>query len=203
MSVKDIERPSLRERQRQERGEAILQAAFSLIVEQGYEALTMEGVAERVGISRQTLYHHFASKEEITLQAIVAMVDEGTQEILSTDVLLLPIERLERIMRRMLGLRFSPVRAAFVKAKTALLPLKAHPDCQRALERRTVALAGIVEEAQAQGELRADLPPRLIVQMLLGLISDAHYEDLIIVDQTSPATIVDAVVTTFFRGLRP
>ncbi len=197
------EKPGLRERQRQERGEAILQAAFSLIIEQGYEALTMEGLAERVGISRQTLYHHFASKEEITLRAIVAMVKEGTREIEATDPALTPVERLTDITRRLLELRFSPARAAFVKAKPALLPLKSHPDYLAAFEQRAAALARIVEDAQAQGELRAGLPPRLVVQMLLGLVSDAHYEDLIATGQASSAAVVDAVVTTFFRGLRP
>ena len=43
--------------------------------------LTMEGLAERVGISRQTLYHHFASKEHIALQAVLTLMAQGLQAI--------------------------------------------------------------------------------------------------------------------------
>jgi AcrR family transcriptional regulator len=197
------EKLGLRERQRQARGEAILQAAFTLIVEDGYEALTMEGLAERVGISRQTLYHHFASKEEITLRAILTLMERGLQTIEAIDPDVAPIERLRRVVRWLLESRFQPATAAFVKARHSLMPLKAHPDYKRAFEQRAAALARMVEAAQSAGELRADLPSALIVQMLLGLVSEPSYESLIAAGTASHAAVTDAVLDVFFQGLRP
>ena len=83
--------PGLRERQKQARGEAILEAAFALIVEEGYDALTMEGLAARVGISRQTLYHHFVSREDIVLRAVLSLMAQGIEAIQSFDPALAPV----------------------------------------------------------------------------------------------------------------
>jgi AcrR family transcriptional regulator len=197
------EQPGLRERQRQARGEAILEAAFALIVEQGYDALTMEGLAVRVGISRQTLYHHFASREEITLRAVLTLMEQGIDAIQSLDPLLAPVARLKQIVRRMLESRSEPIYAALVKVRHSLMSVKSHPEYQRAFERRASALAQIVEAAQKAGEIRADLPSQLIVQMLLGLVSNASYEELIAAGQTTPTEVTEAIIDVFFTGLRP
>jgi TetR/AcrR family transcriptional regulator, regulator of autoinduction and epiphytic fitness len=193
----------LRERQRVARDQAILDAAFALIVEKGYNALTMEGVAARVGISRQTLYHHFASREEIALRAVLTLMDQGIAVIHSLDQALAPVERLKAVARWMLESRFQPARAALVKVRHSLMTVKSHPDYQLAFERRAAALDEIVAAAQADGELRADLPSRLIVQMLLGLVSDASYEGLIADGRTTLAQATDAIIDVFFTGLHP
>lgn len=203
MTTRPEEQGGLRERQRQARGEAILEAAFALIVEQGYDALTMEALAARVGISRQTLYHHFASREDIVLRAVLTLMERGIEAIQSFDSSLPPAERLKGVVRWMLESRFQPATAALVKVRHSLMTVKAHPDYRRAFERRASALAQIVASAQEAGELRADLPSRLIVQMLLGLVSDASYEDLIAAGQTTLPEVADAIIAVFFTGLRP
>jgi AcrR family transcriptional regulator len=50
---------------------ALIQASIELIAEKGVSALTLRGVARRVGVSHAASHHHFASKTE--LLAAVAM----------------------------------------------------------------------------------------------------------------------------------
>src|SRR3569833_554695 len=88
----------LRERQRQLREQAIVEAAFVLIAEEGYEAMTMDSLAERVGISKPTLYNHFPSKDAITVRALVALNDRTVNAIHAIDDTLPPVERLEHVM---------------------------------------------------------------------------------------------------------
>jgi AcrR family transcriptional regulator len=45
--------------------QAILEAAYSLIVEQGYAATSMRQIAEKVGLALGGIYNHFSSKEEV------------------------------------------------------------------------------------------------------------------------------------------
>jgi AcrR family transcriptional regulator len=45
--------------------EKIVEAASGLFFEQGYQATTIDHVIERSGVSRPTLYAHFAGKEEL------------------------------------------------------------------------------------------------------------------------------------------
>jgi hypothetical protein len=79
--------------------------------------------------------------------------------------------------------------------------VKSHPDYRTAFERRAEALAEIVAAAQDAGEIRADLPSRLIVQMLLGLVSDASYEEVIASGQIQLSEVIGAITQVFFTGL--
>ncbi len=56
---------------------AIIAAARDLLEDGGLEAVSMAGVAERVGIKAPSLYKHFASKKAIE----VALVTDGLAEI--------------------------------------------------------------------------------------------------------------------------
>ena len=49
---------------------AILDAAYALMIEQGYAATSMRQIAERTGLALGGIYNHFSSKEEV-FQAII------------------------------------------------------------------------------------------------------------------------------------
>jgi AcrR family transcriptional regulator len=55
---------------------AVLEAVDDLLVEQGYAAMTMKGIAERAGVGRQTVYRWWSTKAEILLEACVADSDQ-------------------------------------------------------------------------------------------------------------------------------
>lgn len=50
---------------------AVLHAVDDLLMEEGYAAMTMKGIAERAGVSRQTIYRWWATKAEILFEASV------------------------------------------------------------------------------------------------------------------------------------
>lgn len=50
-----------------ERREVFLDAAAATIVEQGVEALTMEGIAARTGVSKALGYRYFANREDVLI----------------------------------------------------------------------------------------------------------------------------------------
>src|SRR5262244_4505780 len=58
-----IERPQ-NARSRRSRA-ALLDATRELITEGGFDALTMAAVAERAGVSRRSVYLHFATRAEL------------------------------------------------------------------------------------------------------------------------------------------
>src|ERR1700744_5075032 len=61
--------PGLRERKRRETSERILEQGLKLFVRHGYEATTLDAIAEAAAISRRNLFHYFKSKEAILLAA--------------------------------------------------------------------------------------------------------------------------------------
>jgi AcrR family transcriptional regulator len=75
------ERP--RERKRRETLHRIAEQGLKLFLTRGYEATTLDAIAEAAGISRRTFFYYFKSKEEILL----AWQDGGFNETLQTAVL--------------------------------------------------------------------------------------------------------------------
>jgi AcrR family transcriptional regulator len=57
----------LRERKRVETHARIQAEAVRLFLERGFEATTLDEIAEAAGVSRRSLFHYFGSKEEIVL----------------------------------------------------------------------------------------------------------------------------------------
>ncbi len=56
---------SLNERRRRQTRNEIAAAATALFIENGYDATTVEAVAEAAGVSRRTAYRHFPLKEDL------------------------------------------------------------------------------------------------------------------------------------------
>ncbi len=67
------------------RRDEILDAAWELFGECGYDAATVTGIIERIGISKGTFYHYFVSKQEL-LEAGVERVVDSCQQTLETAV---------------------------------------------------------------------------------------------------------------------
>lgn len=202
-TVETIEYPrGLRERQRMQREASIIEAAFVLIIEKGYEAMTMDDLAERVGISKPTLYNHFASKEAIAVRTLVELNERAVEAIRAIDSGLPPMERLGQVVRWMIRNRLSPVPAAFVRARPAILPLKTHPDYVAVAGRRIDAIAEIVEAAQEVGEIDAAIPPKLLAQVIFNVVCTPEYDDLLARGEATLSDVEETVLTVIFRGVR-
>lgn len=55
---------------------ALREAMLSLILEKGYDAVTVDEIAERADVSRSTFYLHYRDKEDILLENLEATVDD-------------------------------------------------------------------------------------------------------------------------------
>lgn len=78
--------------------ERILEEAARLFTEKGYEATSVQDLAEALGLSKAALYHHFRGKEEvlyeISHQALEGLLEEGKKALAVPD----PREALLRFM---------------------------------------------------------------------------------------------------------
>ncbi|MFF0010328.1 TetR/AcrR family transcriptional regulator [Streptomyces sp. NPDC005374] len=67
LSPADRPQLGLRERKKIKTREAIRTATYALIKEQGYDATTIEQIAERAEVSPSTVFRYFPTKEDIVL----------------------------------------------------------------------------------------------------------------------------------------
>ncbi|PJI95367.1 TetR family transcriptional regulator [Acidovorax sp. 69] len=61
---------SLRERQREAKRNAVLQAAAQLFNERGFHATSLDDIAARLNVTKPTLYYYVKNKDEILLQCV-------------------------------------------------------------------------------------------------------------------------------------
>ncbi len=59
-----------------ERNKSILQAATTLFMERGFGGTSMDAVAKEAGVSKQTVYSHFAAKENLFSAAITHKIED-------------------------------------------------------------------------------------------------------------------------------
>ena len=69
------------ERKRGRRIAEILTAAAELFGERGYDAVSLEDVADRLDVTKGSLYYYFASKDELVTAAIETLGNEWTARL--------------------------------------------------------------------------------------------------------------------------
>ncbi|HZY42149.1 MAG TPA: TetR/AcrR family transcriptional regulator [Anaerolineae bacterium] len=68
------------ERRKQRTRELLKQAAIELIVEKGYEAVTVEAITDRADMGRGTFYIHFQDKDDIIWSIVKDVIAAGDVE---------------------------------------------------------------------------------------------------------------------------
>ena len=89
--------------------ERIMDTAFGLFRQFGTRSITMDDIAERMGISKKTLYAHFTDKDDMVCQTIARFINIITDECIedrnrsrdAIEELFLVMEMLDRRLRNM------------------------------------------------------------------------------------------------------
>ncbi len=168
----------------------------------GYDATSMEDLARATGLTKSSLYHHVASKEELLRLAVARGVDALFDVLDEPGATAGPaLGRLEHVVRRSVD-----VLVGQLPYVTLLLRVRGNTAAEReALERRRAfdrRLTALVQAAVDEGDVRADLDPALVTRLLFGAVNS-------IVEWYRPrgehdaAQVADTLVAVVLGGLRP
>ena len=143
----------------EERKNEILDVAEQLFAEKGFDNASTNDIINKIGIARGTLYHHFASKEEI----LDAMVERMTSRSISRAAAVIAdksVPLLERLSAAVISLSLNSGAGAEVfeqihRPQNALL----HQKMQERLMSGVVPLiAKLVEEGNTDGTFDSPYP---------------------------------------------
>ena len=184
------------------REEAILQTTCQLLGEKGFDTMTMDDVAQEVGIAKASLYKHFNSKEDLCCAAMVQVLGRVRSYLDSLDAAAAPVEQLRAVVRwsleRLLAqeMPLLPSRNSTLRAV-----LMANPAYIDGLVRVSDQIGQWITRAQAEGSIDPTLPPLVVLYTLYARACDPVVGFLHESGQYSDADIVALVLRTCFDGL--
>ena len=112
------------------KNEAILDAAMAALGERGV-SVSMDEIARRAGVSKQTVYNHYGSKADLVRAMAERRVHEITAPLAGPDAAENPAEALAGYARVLLNAAFAPKGSGLFK--TAILHASDMPDVARAM----------------------------------------------------------------------
>ena len=194
--------PSFRDRQFRWREEAILEAANQLLARHGFETMSMDDLAATVGIAKGSLYKHFDSKEALAAAAMTRLLRQIGAHLAGQAADMPPIDRLKHLLtwalhERAAG-RMPLLPSTSQSVQQALL---ANRDYMMALEDVGNAIAELVDHAQQQGRLRADLPVPVLLYAIYARSCDPSFDYLRASGQWSDAEVIEMMISACFEGL--
>lgn len=94
----------LREKQKEERYAAILQAALRIFAAKGLQEATMDEIAQAAGLGKGTIYYYFSSKDALIEELLCSLAEQYFQSLLEgTENMKDPLAIAERIVTNLLG----------------------------------------------------------------------------------------------------
>ena len=147
---------------------AILEAAAQLLLAQGLEAVSMDAVAERAGVSKATIYRWWPSKETLALDALYDEWDTTRPSPRDTGSLRADLLALLRPwIRRLRARPYGRVIAALI-AEAQTDPEFAEEYRARFVEPRRGPARALFRRAIERGEIPADTKIEVALDLLYG-----------------------------------
>jgi len=185
------------QRRNEEARKAILTAAMELSTDPGFQATSVEAIAKRAGVGKQTIYRWWQSKGAVVLDALnelalPTMSFPDTGDVIAD--LRTQLTGVATLLRQSEGRVFAGLVSAAQNDDSLSRTM-----IETILQPRVDACRERLERAQRQGQLRRDVDLEEVIELLYGPL---YYRLLfrtqpVTTDQ--PAQIIDLA----FTGLRP
>ncbi len=192
------------------KAESILSAANRMFLEHGFGAVSMDAIAREAGVSKATVYAHFAGKEEL-FGAVIGRLCERYLAGFSAGELdpANARESLKTLGARFLGLLLSPDAIALhrlILAEVVRFPGLGEVFWHAGPERNLAQIEAFLRAAAAAGSLQIS-DARLAAEQFVGLVrGETQLRHLLRLEDPTAgraSRAVDSAVETFLRAFGP
>lgn len=178
---------------------AIIEATLELLAERGFQAATMDAIAARAGVGKNTIYRRWCSKEELIAVAIRDLTAEVELED-GDDVYAILLE----YVRDFAHVLADPLLGRILPG--LLGELQRNPElaaawAERVVRPRRKVVSKVLHEALRRGELREGTDPDLIADLLVG----PQFLRLLVPFGSSkvPSRYPEELLQTVWHGIAP
>jgi AcrR family transcriptional regulator len=181
---------------------AIIDATLELLAEEGFQGLSIEAVAARAGVGKTTIYRRWSSKDELVMDAIrevqvsLSVIDTGNfrNDLVTLfktayqGIMAHPL--LEQLVLKFIGDYQTNSEIFQVFLRQLIIP-------------RFQYFTHMVEQAKAREEIRKDIDPALVMDLVAGSLY-FHWivtRNLVPTSSTSPVEWVEQVIDAIMQGI--
>jgi TetR/AcrR family transcriptional regulator, mexJK operon transcriptional repressor len=192
------------------RNARLIEIAASMFMERGFEATSVDAVAEAAGIGKATLYARYKDKGELFAAVLQRKIDRWlamneTDERAATG-------RIEDVLlaraRRTVAVALTPEAVAInriVMAESARFPTLAKLVHEQGWQRSNAAVAALLDQFVANGQIQVE-DTNVAADLFLSLVIGRQTRLAMLGIETDPGQIdqrVKAAVNLFLNGVRP
>jgi len=174
---------------------AILDAARSELIEEGFTRFRLEHVAARAGVGKATIYRRWASKEALAGELLAELAAPHIAVVDSGDTRAELASCTDNALRAIRDTPFGPVVRALL-SQIASNPRLGDPFRATVVQARRAEIARVVQRGIARGDLRPDADIDIATELLVGpvyfrLVFGGELDDSLVVQ------VADAVMEAF------
>jgi AcrR family transcriptional regulator len=191
-------------RPRDQRYHEILESAAKLIFQSGYEATSMQEIAEACGLTKAGLYHHIKTKEALLLAIMHYGMDLFDDMVIAkVSDIVDPVARLRECMARNIALvtQDSSKEVTIILHEHQTLTGAARQEINTRKKRYVRFLEAAFREAIERGQIRG-VDPTLAAFSFLGVVLWT-YKWYRADGKLGTRQLSDGMIDLFFEGLMP
>ena len=172
--------------------DAILLATRELLAEEGFDGMTMDAVADRAGTGKATVYRRWPSKVQLTVDAVVCA--RGAR-LDAADV-----EDTGSLRGDLLSVRFGRPTSDETELMSGLMSaVRENPELAAVFHEQFVSsrvrlMRGLLERAQARGELREDVDLDMVSAVAPAMMSYRKMVAGLKIDDAFVVQMIDSVI---------
>ncbi|SLM28589.1 HTH-type transcriptional regulator (TetR-family protein) [Desulfamplus magnetovallimortis] len=183
----------------------IMNALSELMREKDFHSITTAEIASTAGVTEGLIYKYFKDKKDLLYQVLDGHFHEFHDHIVK---MIAPcssaIEKLSIIIRTTL----KSYAANRVFAKILLLEVRNSPnyfesDAYNMVRIYSGTILEIINQGMASGELKPDINPFALRQVILGSIEHACLGEVIFGKTLNTETVSDHICNIIFQGVQP
>lgn len=182
----------------------IVEALKALLAEKEFGAVTTAEIARSAGVTEALIYKYFRDKRDL-LHQILADYLKTYGVVLETD--LKGIRGALNKLRKLIWSHINVYANNRVFAKVLLIEVRNYPDYYRSDTYELVKIysntvLSVIEEGVRDGEIRADVPAKMIRQTILGSIEHVCLSGIVFGREMDPEQITDYLCEILFDGIK-
>lgn len=181
--------------------ERIIEKTADMFMRYGVRSVTMDDIANRISISKKTIYQHFKDKKEVVTVCMEYLMNKDYEEILAIqasskdsvhELVLMSVKFRSKMKEMNPGLLFD-LKKYHPAAWEVYLSMKDR--CFRS------TIVGALERGKQEGYIRAEIDVPIIAQMRMAHVEIGFNPDVFSPNEYDIAHVQDQMFTHFVYGI--